>query len=949
MDEIQTNGRLIPQSSRPPVCKATGARNHSFLGVTLGQHVDVTVIAVDGHTTPLTQWEVDPRYRMLQLLSTLFAALCLVVGLQGAIYSASRVRGNGYSELSIDEDYPQLSCEEEDDCPEVAEPHGAITDYPQRIISHSSTDSYSGYPGHHPKEENIRYPKVDFTRNIGESYPEHTISHRQHTVLHRERNDYPEPSKPHSARNDYPEPSKPHSARNDYPEPSKPHSAINNNPELFIPHSARNDYPDTFIPHSARNDYPEPSKPYSAINNNPELFIPHSARNDYPDTFVPLSASNDYPEPSKPHSAINNNPELFIPHSARNDYPDFFKQHSTRNNYPGLSIPHISKYNDSGSHEDDPPGRRIPHRGIVANTPFRHEDNTKPRPNTNDTLANTSLPSGSVSPRILQETMRDGNGSSLGRRRAAGGGHPHDPVVDAGLRHLRGEHHGSREYEYAPSNPMTSKTTGHDESKTFPDTPCGHIIPAEFARRLGEPVHQRRYNCPDGSSETPSGDFTPFHPTTRPPQFYSHRHNLDKNNQDTRGSLPRDHHPPSQHPSKSPSQHPSKYPSQYPSESPLRHFSESPFHHSSESSFQQPSESTFHHPSRQPSKSPSRHPPQHPGTLVPDTEKTPLYSEESFTESSETTMARTTTSSIIHFPTPHSRGNQYQPTAEEGPDNSDRPSLGNFPMGDHSHTATSKEGPTDYVTASYQWDFSTERRVNGGGSSIAFPSGARPVLTLTRQQESKKALLPREGECGVALDERIIGGQTARLGQFPWIARLAYTRIGKVELEEVNPHLRGGRVENHLGKTTLSSPDLDSNLDLPVLSSRAQHDKRVSQLRHQGGSMDARDPFGDEGRSPAGRQMQLETVQLPVQSHGQKEHGRALEDVPTKLVLAHQHSIVYVRCVVFHPALKTERYVACDTVMAAVAYPPLPLFKHSSHTSLKSFSAIEEPFRQLPK
>nr|CAD7573439.1 unnamed protein product [Timema californicum] len=51
-------------------------------------------------------------------------------------------------------------------------------------------------------------------------------------------------------------------------------------------------------------------------------------------------------------------------------------------------------------------------------------------------------------------------------------------------------------------------------------------------------------------------------------------------------------------------------------------------------------------------------------------------------------------------------------------------------------------------------------------------------------------------------------------------------RIGKVELEDANPHLRGGRVENHLGKTTPSSPDRDSNLDLPVLSSRAQHDKR---------------------------------------------------------------------------------------------------------------------------
>nr|CAD7573545.1 unnamed protein product [Timema californicum] len=31
-------------------------------------------------------------------------------------------------------------------------------------------------------------------------------------------------------------------------------------------------------------------------------------------------------------------------------------------------------------------------------------------------------------------------------------------------------------------------------------------------------------------------------------------------------------------------------------------------------------------------------------------------------------------------------------------------------------------------------------------------------------------------------------------------------RIGKVELEEVNPHLRGGRVENHLGKTTSVHP-----------------------------------------------------------------------------------------------------------------------------------------------
>nr|CAD7405624.1 unnamed protein product [Timema poppensis] len=65
------------------------------------------------------------------------------------------------------------------------------------------------------------------------------------------------------------------------------------------------------------------------------------------------------------------------------------------------------------------------------------------------------------------------------------------------------------------------------------------------------------------------------------------------------------------------------------------------------------------------------------------------------------------------------------------------------------------------------------------------------------------------------------------LRMFPIIMQQNVSAAGieKVELEEVNPHLRGGRVENHFGKTTPSSPDRDSNLDLPVLSSRAaQHD-----------------------------------------------------------------------------------------------------------------------------
>nr|CAD7392890.1 unnamed protein product [Timema cristinae] len=44
----------------------------------------------------------------------------------------------------------------------------------------------------------------------------------------------------------------------------------------------------------------------------------------------------------------------------------------------------------------------------------------------------------------------------------------------------------------------------------------------------------------------------------------------------------------------------------------------------------------------------------------------------------------------------------------------------------------------------------------------------------------------------------------------------------RLNLEEVDPHLLGGRVENHP-----SSQDRDSNLDLPVLGSLAQQETSV--------------------------------------------------------------------------------------------------------------------------
>nr|CAD7258608.1 unnamed protein product [Timema shepardi] len=98
--------------------------------------------------------------------------------------------------------------------------------------------------------------------------------------------------------------------------------------------------------------------------------------------------------------------------------------------------------------------------------------------------------------------------------------------------------------------------------------------------------------------------------------------------------------------------------------------------------------------------------------------------------------------------------------------------------------------------------------------------------------------------------------------------------IGKVELEEVNPHLHGGRVQNHLEKTIPSSPDRDLNLDLPVLSSRAQHYKRISQLRHRGGTPAIQEGVG--GRGVYEICQVLFTPLLPTMKYKQEHNVRAL-------------------------------------------------------------------------
>nr|CAD7449207.1 unnamed protein product [Timema bartmani] len=59
--------------------------------------------------------------------------------------------------------------------------------------------------------------------------------------------------------------------------------------------------------------------------------------------------------------------------------------------------------------------------------------------------------------------------------------------------------------------------------------------------------------------------------------------------------------------------------------------------------------------------------------------------------------------------------------------------------------------------------------------------------------------------------------------------------IGKIEFRRSEPAFAWRESGKPFRKNHPSSPDRDSNLNFPVLGSLAQHDWRVSQLRHRGG------------------------------------------------------------------------------------------------------------------
>nr|CAD7433359.1 unnamed protein product [Timema monikensis] len=91
-----------------------------------------------------------------------------------------------------------------------------------------------------------------------------------------------------------------------------------------------------------------------------------------------------------------------------------------------------------------------------------------------------------------------------------------------------------------------------------------------------------------------------------------------------------------------------------------------------------------------------------------------------------------------------------------------------------------------------------------------------------QQQVWNSQLAPRQDK---PLPDSIIQTLTQRVqNRVGLVDNKNIPRRSYIEVEEVNPHLCVGRVENYLGKTTPGSPDRDLNLDLPVLSSLAQHE-----------------------------------------------------------------------------------------------------------------------------
>nr|CAD7398887.1 unnamed protein product [Timema poppensis] len=92
---------------------------------------------------------------------------------------------------------------------------------------------------------------------------------------------------------------------------------------------------------------------------------------------------------------------------------------------------------------------------------------------------------------------------------------------------------------------------------------------------------------------------------------------------------------------------------------------------------------------------------------------------------------------------------------------------------------------------------------------------------------------------------QVIGKETNRR------PRENHFSVSRLNIEELNPHLRGDRGGKHLGKTSL--PERDLNLDLPILGSPAHHET-IAGLR----------PFADTNSEQCNELPATDTTAIPA-------------------------------------------------------------------------------------
>nr|CAD7452216.1 unnamed protein product [Timema tahoe] len=109
-----------------------------------------------------------------------------------------------------------------------------------------------------------------------------------------------------------------------------------------------------------------------------------------------------------------------------------------------------------------------------------------------------------------------------------------------------------------------------------------------------------------------------------------------------------------------------------------------------------------------------------------------------------------------------------------------------------------------YISVSQYID--TQGVTLGGGVSPSQCRGGERDLKVGNFEKHKS----KENAVGMRYLRNVCGQTRMDRDTNEWVLK---------EYEKVYPHLYGGRMENHLGKTTISTPDQDSNLDLSVIGS----------------------------------------------------------------------------------------------------------------------------------